>query len=119
MVLVGRSSVLIKGLSSRLNIPWSLAREWAPIAKRVLDPTSDLNASLVSSSADGGEAMKKSIRFSDVLGLLKQWGKGKSERAVLKLPTPIRSRVLKLIVQRQELKEKKMQEEWEAQTSKN
>lgn len=119
LVLVGRSSVLIKGLSSRLNIPWSLAREWAPIAKRVLDPTSDLNASLVSSSTDGGEAMKKSIRFSDVLGLLKQWGKGKSERVVLKLPTPIRSRVLKLIVQRQELKEKKMQEEWEAQTSKN
>merc|ERR1712127_350393 len=44
LVLVGRSSVLIKGLSSRLNIPWSLAKEWGPIAQNALDPTSELNA---------------------------------------------------------------------------
>ena len=36
LVLVGRSSILIKGLSSRLEIPWSLANEWAPIGRKVL-----------------------------------------------------------------------------------
>ena len=38
LVLVGRSTVLLKGLSSRLGIPWSLSHEWAPVARRVLDP---------------------------------------------------------------------------------
>merc|ERR1740124_1118068 len=37
LVLVGRSSILIKGISDRLGIPWSLAKEWAPIARTVLD----------------------------------------------------------------------------------
>ena len=37
LVLVGRSSVLIRGLSTRLGIPWSLCRVWAPIAREVLD----------------------------------------------------------------------------------
>eukprot|EP00873_Tetraselmis_striata_P012818 jgi/Tetstr1/433082/TSEL_022416.t1 len=32
LVFVGRSTVLIRGLSARLGIPWSLAREWAPSA---------------------------------------------------------------------------------------
>ncbi|GMH78504.1 hypothetical protein TL16_g07828, partial [Triparma laevis f. inornata] len=36
LVLVGRSTVLLKGLSSRLNIPWSLSKEWAPVARQVL-----------------------------------------------------------------------------------
>lgn len=37
LVLVGRATVLIRGISARLDIPWSLAREWAPIAQAVLD----------------------------------------------------------------------------------
>ena len=37
LVLVGRATVLIKGISSRLGVPWSLAKEWAPIARQVLD----------------------------------------------------------------------------------
>lgn len=36
LVLVGRATVLIKGIAARLGIEWSLAREWAPIAKQVL-----------------------------------------------------------------------------------
>mmetsp|Transcript_19141 Transcript_19141/g.56851 ORF Transcript_19141/g.56851 Transcript_19141/m.56851 type:complete len:530 (-) Transcript_19141:17-1606(-) len=32
LVLVARSSVLIKGLAAKLNVRWSLAAKWAPIA---------------------------------------------------------------------------------------
>ncbi len=38
LVLVGRLSILIKGLSNRLGILWSLAGEWAPTAQSVLNP---------------------------------------------------------------------------------
>ena len=37
LVLVGRATVLIKGIASRLGVKWSLAEEWAPIARRVLE----------------------------------------------------------------------------------
>jgi len=37
LVLVGRSTILIKGIANRLEIPWSLSKEWAPTAKRVLE----------------------------------------------------------------------------------
>eukprot|EP00793_Prasinoderma_coloniale_P001180 PRCOL_00006171-RA len=37
MVFVGRSTVLIRGITARLGLSWSLARQWAPIARRVLE----------------------------------------------------------------------------------
>ena len=36
LVLVGRNTVLIKGIAARLGVEWSLAKEWAPIAREVL-----------------------------------------------------------------------------------
>ena len=45
-VLVGRSTVLIKGIAARLGIRWSLANEWAPIAKRAQARDSKLRAVL-------------------------------------------------------------------------
>ena len=39
LVLVGRSTVLIKGIAAKLNVSWNLASKWAPIARRVLAPT--------------------------------------------------------------------------------
>lgn len=95
LVLVGRSTILIKGLSSRLNIPWSLANEWAPIARTVLgggrDPVAKKDAR---------------VRFRDVWMTMKQWGKGRATRTLEKLPSPIRSRLLSLIVKVQEKKER-------------
>ena len=38
LVLAGRSTVLIKGIAAKLKIKWSLASEWAPIARRTLAP---------------------------------------------------------------------------------
>lgn len=96
LVLVGRSTILIKGLSSRLSIPWSLAKEWAPIAKAVLDGDNGLGA-----EKDGR------VRFRHVWTTIKQWGKGRATRTVQKFPSPIRARILSFIVKVQEKKDNK------------
>jgi aarF domain-containing kinase len=48
LVLVARSSMLIKALARRFGIPWSLAKEWAPIARGSLDlePTKRVKPSI-------------------------------------------------------------------------
>jgi hypothetical protein len=97
LVLVGRSSILIKGISNRLGIPWSLAKEWAPIARDVLD----VKAGKVEANAASGE---NRVRFKAVLSMLKQWGKGRASRLGRSLPTPIRSRLASLIVKMEERK---------------
>ena len=43
LTLVGRSTVLIKGIAARLGVKWSLADEWAPIARRLLERQSSAN----------------------------------------------------------------------------
>lgn len=83
LVLVGRSSILIKGLSNRLNIPWSLSQNWAPIARGVLDrkftPTT------------------RRVRFRDIFSTAKKWGTGKVSSGVSRLPAPIRTRVASVV----------------------
>ena len=100
LVLVGRSSILIKGLSSRLGIPWSLASEWAPIAQSVLDYQ---NGQLQGNKdgKDNGSASRV-VRFRDVVTTLKLWGKAKGTKIVTKLPPPVRSRVAAVIVELQD-----------------
>jgi aarF domain-containing kinase len=94
LVLVGRSTILIKGLSSRLGIPWSLSKEWAPIAKAVLNQYEPHKVT----SKDGR------VRFRDVLSTLSQWSKAKAGSAVRRLPSPIRTRVASLILKIQDIK---------------
>jgi hypothetical protein len=98
LVLVGRSSILIKGLSDRLGIPWSLAREWAPIAREVLS---------VYDSKESANPTEKRVRFTSVLNTLKQWSKGRATRAVMKLPGPVRSRVAGWLVKIEDRKTRK------------
>lgn len=94
LVLVGRATILIKGLSSRLNIPWSLSKEWAPIARNVF----------AMGSPAVGRANKETgrVRFRDVWLTFKQWGKGRGQNAITRLPWPIRSRVAALALKIQE-----------------
>ena len=33
LVLLGRASVLVKGVAARLGVEWSVAKKWAPLAK--------------------------------------------------------------------------------------
>jgi aarF domain-containing kinase len=99
LVLVGRSTILIKGLSSRLGIPWSLAKEWAPIARLILNRDHERTAPNV----EGGNR----VRFRHVLGALRQWGSGKANSVVRRLPSPVRSRMASLLVKMEERKTRK------------
>lgn len=89
LVLVGRSSILIKGLSNRLGIPWSLSQEWAPIARKVLNP--------VKSAEPRGR-----VRFRDVVFTTKRWITSKVSAGARKLPGPLRTRVAALAVRIQD-----------------
>lgn len=102
LVLVGRSSILIKGLSNRLDIPWSLSKEWAPIARQVLERG---KAPASKKGSDGSDSQR--IRFVVVMKTMKQWAKGRATRAVTRLPSPVRSRVAAWIVRREERKSRK------------
>mmetsp|Transcript_276 Transcript_276/g.696 ORF Transcript_276/g.696 Transcript_276/m.696 type:complete len:613 (-) Transcript_276:264-2102(-) len=95
LVLVGRSSILIKGISNRLNIPWSLAKEWAPIARDVLDINSGKKQAASSPTDDR-------VRFKSVLRALKKWSKGRTKKIATKLPSPVRSRLAAYLVRREE-----------------
>ena len=90
LVLAGRSTILIKGLSSRLGIPWNLASEWAPTARNVL------NGGVVRE----GDADR--VRFREVWATLRLWGTGRANAVVKRLPDPVRSRVAKLVLNIQE-----------------
>lgn len=90
LVLVGRSTILIKGLSSRLGIPWSLASEWAPIAKDVL-----AKSSLTPGAAVGQGKPKNRIRVRIRQGYI-SFQHRVNERVskfVRKLPTTVQSRL--------------------------
>ena len=36
LVLLGRATILIKGISKRLGVPWSLAAKWKGLAEAAL-----------------------------------------------------------------------------------
>jgi len=100
LVLVGRSSILIKGLSNRLGIPWSLSKEWAPTARRVLE--GNTNQAIVAE-----DTKTNKIRIKDVLRLLKTWGRGKASRAISRLPAPARTKVAAVALRAQKRREAK------------
>lgn len=100
LVLVGRSSILIKGISDRLGIPWSLAKEWAPIARTVLD----INTGKVEPETASKD---KRVRFRFVRNTFKNWAKGRGSRFVTKLPSPIRSRLASVLLKMEERKSRK------------
>jgi len=91
LVLVGRSTILIKGLSDRLEVPWSLSTEWAPYARRVLERNAGGSSKSITANKDGN--MTNKVRIKDVFKLLRRWGKDKTTRAISRLPSPIRTKV--------------------------
>jgi aarF domain-containing kinase len=99
LVLIGRSTILIKGLSSRLGVPWSLSQEWAPIARNVL------NGKMAKPASTPDKDQR--VRFRAVWNTMKQWGKGRATQAVKSLPSPLRSRVASLIVKLEERKSRR------------
>ena len=113
LVLLGRATVLLKGIAKRLDVSFSLADKWGPGCALTIDAASepvlplwgkDVEAASGVYDASGGEGK---IRFKQVARLLKQWGKGKGkrfvERAIKNLPPKLRAKVLEAELKRQEL----------------
>lgn len=101
LVLVGRSSILIKGVSNRLEIPWSLSSEWAPTARTVLEGNTKDSSVAVTDGKRG------KIRMRDVMKLLKTWGRGKATRGITRLPAPMRTKVAAVALRLQKRREAK------------
>jgi aarF domain-containing kinase len=88
LVLVGRASILIKALSNRLNVPWSLAKAWAPTAREVME-----NNYKATSPTTGDESR---IRFQQVWRLFRRWGRDRATYVVRRLPGPVRNRIARV-----------------------
>jgi aarF domain-containing kinase len=71
LVLVARAAVLIKGIAAKLELDWSLAERWAPLAQRALD------RERAQAAQDAGGR----VRFRAVLGLARAWAVGRLRAA--------------------------------------
>ena len=94
LVLLARSTVLVKGLAKRFGIRWSLSQEWAPIAQRVLK----------GSTAEqlGGEGKPGRAELP-----IKSWSKKKAKNVVSRLPAPMKKRALSIVLKRQQRRDAK------------
>ena len=119
LVLLGRATVLLKGIAKKLQVPLSLVDTWRGDCQETLakanEPALPLwsgsnslaldTEDVGSDSSDTGVSGDK-IRFKQVVRLLKDWAKGKgtrfAERTIQKLPPSMKTRVLEYIVERQE-----------------
>lgn len=122
LVLLGRATVLLKGIAKKLEVPFSLADKWGPGCALTLDAASKPSLPLwgkevdvfVDSSSSSGNDETDKIRFQQVMKILKRWGKGKSsrfiERVVKKLPPTLRAKVLEAELKRQERKDSELKE---------
>jgi hypothetical protein len=117
LVLMGRATVLIKGIAKRLDIPLSLTERWSEGCQLTVSasssPTLPLwGKNIVKSSSDasgiatGSNAANDKIRFRQIASLFKDYTKGKGkrllERTAKRMPPKMRSRFLQYVVERQE-----------------
>lgn len=88
LVLVARSSMLIKGFANRMGVPWSLAKEWAPVSRQqILNETESDSITNVS---------PKRRLVGQKWNSAKKWTKSRVANVVQKLPAPIRRRAASL-----------------------
>jgi len=125
LVLMGRATVLLKGIAKRLDIPLSLAERWSDGCQLTVNASSQPTLPLWSKSivtegagatqdgvSEGGTSREKTkIRFRDVASLFKNYAKGKgrrlAERTSRKIPPKLKSQVLQYVVERQERMEQR------------
>lgn len=84
LVLLGRASVLVKGVAARLGVDWSVAKKWAPLAKDAIaalcgEDECRLPAwALESALHREGTAASERLRFGDAVrgcaALVRRWG---------------------------------------------
>jgi len=95
LVLLGRSSILVKALSNRFGMPWSLAQEWAPHARQVLNDNAELAAS-------------SKVKKPGVFKRVKSWGRSKLTGSISYLPASIRTKVARVALYFQRKNEAKL-----------
>jgi len=122
-VLLGRATVLLKGIAKRLDVPFSLAEKWRkgcaltlshasnpqlPLwGKELVDDNSSSGGGLGITTSGKGENSK--VKFRQVASLFKMWGKGKImrffNRVVKKLPDNLKMKVIEAELKRLETKD--------------
>lgn len=114
-VLLGRATVLLKGIAKKLDVPFSLANKWADGCLLSKDTGSNPTLPLwgkqttqVSQSSEGG-VIKEKVQFKQVTKVLKEWGRGKKsrflERSIKKLPPKWKNKVLEYKLRQEEKKD--------------
>jgi len=88
LVLLARSTMLVKGLAKRFGIRWSLSREWAPIARRVLNGSKKQHG-------EGKSSRTTRLQF-------KSWGKQKAKIVITHLPAPMKKQALSAVLRNQQ-----------------
>ena len=85
-ILLGRATVMIKGIARRLNMEWGLSDRWAKYAREALDSTDpseslpiwsvvnpDISTTLPNAASLQRNSKQTPIRFKDVVSSLKTW----------------------------------------------
>jgi len=93
LVLLARSTVLVKGLAKRFGIRWSLSQEWAPIARRVLE-----------GSEVEQQRESKTHRFKQQF---KAWSSQKAKSVVTHLPAPMKKKALSSVLKHEQKRDTK------------
>jgi aarF domain-containing kinase len=113
LVLMGRATVLIKGIAKKLEVPLSLAGRWRDGCTMTVEAASQpvlplwgkniVTNDSTSTTAINGETK---IRFRQVARLFKDYAKGKGQRlagrAVNKAPQKLKRQLMNYLVKRQE-----------------
>ena len=100
LVLLARSTVLVKGLARRFGVRWSLSQEWAPIARRVLN--SGTQVTTKGTVEQHGES--KSHRAKQQL---KVWSEQKAKYIVAHLPAFMKKKALSAVLKHQQKRDTK------------
>jgi len=100
LVLLARSTVLVKGLATRFGVRWSLSQEWAPIARRVLNKGTDV-------TTKDTEEQKGQCKPHRAKQQLKAWSEQKAKTVVTHLPPPMKKKVLSAVLKHQQKRDAK------------
>jgi len=120
LVLMGRATVLLKGIAKRLQVPLSLADRWNDGCQLTVNSASDpalplwgkdivVKARTDGNAVESGEKGEAKIRFRQIASLFKDYAKGKgsrlAQRTAKRIPPKLRSQLLQFVIDRQERKE--------------
>ena len=117
LVLLGRATVLIKGIANRLGLPWGLSDRWAAVAAEAIAATAPNErqpiwaatrpsvATYTAVRMPDGRKIGERVKSKDLLAsvrnfyrLVRYWLLGKAKQVWLLLPKAFRARVARVVV---------------------